>query len=135
MSVTLYFISLVMNQKALQSGSDKSVNGFLNFFPVSTMIADHKLVDGQAAVHLKIEYGFRFFKGKNTVGHQPGDIVFFMVRHLINDPCGDRVIQKEGTEHVVTVDFIAKRIRAVGVLAFLGKDMVHDTGGIGQHII
>ena len=85
-----------MNQKALQSGPDKSVDGFLDFFPVIAMIADHKLVDCQAAVHLEIEDGFRFLKGKNAAGHQPGDVMFFMVRHLVNDPCGDRIIQKQG---------------------------------------
>lgn len=37
-----------MDQKALQAGPDKSVDGFLDFFPVIAMIADHKPVDGQA---------------------------------------------------------------------------------------
>ena len=124
-----------MDQKALQAGPDKSVDGFLDFFPVIAMIADHKPVDGQAAVHLEIEDGFRLFKSKDAVGHQPGDKVLLMVRHLIDDFRGDRIIQKQGAEHVVAVDFIAKGVGAVGILAFSGKDMVHDTGGIGQHVI
>ena len=85
-----HVIPLIINQKMLQPGFNKGVNRFLYFLPVCAVIADHKLVDRQAAVHLEIKDCFGFFEGKDTVGHQPGDIVFLMICHLVNDPCGDQ---------------------------------------------
>ena len=77
--------SLIMNQKALQTCFDKSVNRFLYFFPVAAVIAGHKFIDCQAAVHLKLEDGFRLFKRKDAVRHEPGNILFLMIRHFVNN--------------------------------------------------
>ena len=81
-----------MNQETLQPCFDKSVNRFLYFLPVTAMVTGHKLIDCQAAVHLKVEDSLRFFKRKNTVGHEPGNIVFLMIRHFVNDPRKDGII-------------------------------------------
>ena len=108
-----------MNQKALQPCSDKSVNRFLNFLPVAAVIAGHKFIDRQTAVHLKVKDRLRLFKRKDTVGHEPGNIVFFMIRHFVNDLRKDRIIQKQITEHVIAVNFITEWIRTVWRITFL----------------
>ena len=129
----LHFIPLIMNQKAFQPGLYKGISLYL--FPVIAMIAEHKFIDGQATIHLEIKYCFRFLKGENAVGHKPGDVVFFMISHLIDDSDRNGVIQKKGTESIITVNPVAKGIGAIGRSTLFGKNMFHDTGSIGKHII
>ncbi len=111
--------SLVMNQETLQPCLDKGVNRFLYFLPVAAVIAGHEFINCQAAVHLKVEDGFRLFKRKDAVRHEPSNIVFLMIRHFVNDPRKDGIIQEQITEHVIAVNFITERIRTVWRIAFL----------------
>ena len=74
-----------MNQETLQPCFDKSVNRFLYFLPVAAVIAGHEFINCQAAVHLKVEDGFRLFKRKDAVRHEPGNILFLMIRHFVNN--------------------------------------------------
>lgn len=108
------FISLIMNQKAFQSGPDKGINDPLDLFPITAVVAEHQFIDSQAAVHLEIEDSLRLFKGEEAVGHKPGDVVFLMVGHLINDSDRNGVIQKKRTESIITVNPVAKGVGAVG---------------------
>lgn len=103
-----------MNQKALQPRLDKGVDRPLYFLPVAAVIAGHQFIDGQTAVHLKMEDGLRFLERENAVGHKPGNIMFLMVRHFVDDPCENRIVQQQVTEHVVAVNFVAERIGTVG---------------------
>ena len=105
-------IPLIMNQKAFQPGPDKGINNLLYLFPITAMVAEHQLIDSQAAVHLEIKYGFRFLKSKNTVGHKPGNIMLLVVRHPVNDPAGNRIIQKKRAESIIAVNPIAKGVGA-----------------------
>lgn len=61
------FISLVLDQERFQSRADKLIDGPLYLFPVCAVIAQHDFIDSQAAVHLKIKYGFGLFEGEKTV--------------------------------------------------------------------
>lgn len=108
-----------MNQKALQPGFYKSVNCFLDFLPVAAVVAGHQFIDGQAAVHLEVKDSLCLFKCKDAVRHEPGNIMLLVIRHFINDLCKDRIVQQQVAEHVITVDFVTERVRAVRSIAFL----------------
>ena len=77
MVYNLIRLPAVMDQIAFQPGPDKLVNGLLDPAPVPAIIFQHPLVDGQAAIHLKVEDSLRLFVGEETVLHEPGDKIFF----------------------------------------------------------
>ena len=58
-----------MNQITFKTGFNKLVNGLPDLLPVSALILKHSLIDGKAAVHLKIEDSLRLLIGKEAVLH------------------------------------------------------------------
>ena len=66
-SLSVLFVPLIVDQKGFQTGPDKTVYGLLNLFPVGAVVAEHNLIDSQAAVHLEIEDGLGLLECEKTV--------------------------------------------------------------------
>ncbi len=66
-----------MDEEIFKTGFDKLVDGLLYPGPVSALIFQHHAVDGQAAVHLKVENRLRLLKGQEAALHQACNEIFF----------------------------------------------------------
>ena len=77
MGLQLGVFTPIPNEEAFEPGLEKVINGLLYTLPICAVIFQHSLVNGQAAVHLKIEHGFSLFIRKEAVLHEIGNKVFF----------------------------------------------------------
>ena len=124
---------LIPNQIGLQAGPDKAVDDPLDFPPIGTFVAEHDLVDGEAAVHLKVKNSLGLLKGQEAVGHEIGDIPFLVIiGQLVQESAGDGIIQKEQLVFFIVLYLIAEGIGAGGPVGT--ENVVKYTGGIAQNI-
>lgn len=69
-------LTFISDQKTFQTGFYEIVDRLLNTSPVPAVVFNHSLIDGQAAVHLKIKDRLSLFIGEQAVLHESGNKVF-----------------------------------------------------------
>ena len=132
MVYNLIRLPAVTDQIAFQSGPDKLVNGLLDPAPVPAIIFQHPLVDGQAAIHLKVEDSLRLFVGEETVLHEPGDEIFFgKLAETFQQSGGGGLIGEKDAKFPAFLHLPAEWIGAAAL--FRAHHMVKHLGGVPDH--